>query len=167
MYTSSEKGRTCFGVLLVLFDFFIRASSLSPSDVFRSRPSLTYYSSIGCQGLPSLRRLHTRLLSTSVSSNTQQASPKNKKTRTWDESLELLNQYKETYGNCSVPNRWKDDRSLANWVGNQRKFHVTMSEVRRAALDAVGFDWNPLETYWNEMFHRLVIYKAERKLQRA
>jgi hypothetical protein len=155
------------GTLLVLLDLFMRASSwsiLSPSSVFRSRPSsLTYfYSSVGGGCSP---RCRTHLPSVDISSkhNTPQASPtkKKKKSRTWDESYELLKRYQQTYGNCNVPTAWKEDPTLANWVKTQRKYQLTMSEVRRAALDAIGFDWDQPATAWNEMFLRLVKYKEE------
>jgi hypothetical protein len=95
--------------------------------------------------------------------STPQSSPnkKTKKIRTWQESFELLKQYKEIYGNCNVPDKWKDDRSLARWVGRQRGLHLTMKEERRAALDAIGFDWNPLETAWQQQYQKLVKYKEE------
>lgn len=72
-----------------------------------------------------------------------------------------LLQYKEAHGDCLVPQRWKENRQLAEWVSAQRMAYnrerLASDRVRR--LDEVGFEWDPIGTRWEEMFQQLVEYK--------
>lgn len=36
-----------------------------------------------------------------------------------------------------------------------------MTPARKARLDALGFEWDPLEAAWEEMFAALVAFKAK------
>ena len=71
--------------------------------------------------------------------------------------------YKAQHGDCNVPQEWKQDRPLADWVSHQRKFktkgHLPPERIQR--LEALGFDWDPLTAQWEEMYARLVAYKAQ------
>src|SRR6516162_1545883 len=87
----------------------------------------------------------------------------------WDEMFGRLQKYKEREGHCRVPfdrrtTRRTGDRIeygvlLGQWVNNQRQRKQTLSEARRQQLDELGFDWDPLETDWEEGFRYLTIYK--------
>jgi hypothetical protein len=66
--------------------------------------------------------------------------------------------YKNEYGNCCVPQGWKADEELWRWVARQRRCRDALDESRKNSLDAIGFDWNPRDTVWNEMYERLVLY---------
>jgi hypothetical protein len=37
----------------------------------------------------------------------------------WEEYFSKLEKYKERFGHCVVPRRWKEDQSLASWVMRQ------------------------------------------------
>jgi hypothetical protein len=80
------------------------------------------------------------------------------KTR-WNEQYHKLVEYKQRYGNCNVPTKWKHDPSLANWVCTQRLSRKQLSNAQRKALDSLNFDWNPHETAWNEQYQKIIAYK--------
>jgi len=60
-----------------------------------------------------------------------------------------------------VPRNYTKDKSLANWVSNQRKQIKanTMTVARKAKLDSIGFVWDPIDQQWNEMYEKLEAYK--------
>ena len=69
--------------------------------------------------------------------------------KAWSERLEELKNYKKTYGHCDIPHRWPPNLSLGQWVSTQRAEyakwkvdkHSTMTEGRKNALEAIGFNW--------------------------
>jgi len=75
--------------------------------------------------------------------------------------FQALLQYKQAHDDCLVPQRWKENRKLAEWVSEQRMAYnrerLAPERVRR--LDEVGFEWDPIGTRWEEMFQQLVEYK--------
>jgi len=75
---------------------------------------------------------------------------------------ELLH-YKQAHGDCLVPQRWKENRSLAEWVSGQRMayFRKRLAPDRIQQLTEVGFEWDPLGTRWEAMFQKLVEFKNE------
>jgi len=79
----------------------------------------------------------------------------------WEERYMELQAYKESHGDCLVPQDYPDNRSLGYWVDRQRqnyrKGKLSMERVSR--LEAVAFDWDPFGTQWEEMFEELVAYK--------
>jgi len=71
----------------------------------------------------------------------------------WEEMFQRLQSYKEKHGDCCVPYKYKQDRSLALWVSTQRREYNqkswcgskrTMQKCRRDRLDAIGFVWDNL-----------------------
>jgi len=83
--------------------------------------------------------------------------------REWKEMFARLAAYKLKYGDCLVPQEWKDDRKLGSWVAKQRSLMMdgAMYDERREKLDSVGFVWNVLYEQWEEMFAKLQAYKLE------
>ena len=81
----------------------------------------------------------------------------------WAEMLRALETYKEAHGNCLVPEWWPHDPQLSRWVDHQRQLHRKgeLAEERSARLEALGFDWDPQETKWQQMFCTLRAYKEE------
>ena len=79
----------------------------------------------------------------------------------WETMFHALQQYKQTHGDCLVPQRFKENRKLAEWVSEQRMAYnrerLDPDRVRR--LDEVGFEWDPVGTRWEKMFQQLVEYK--------
>lgn len=50
--------------------------------------------------------------------------------------------------------------SLGGWLGRQRHNAEHLSVERKDLLDKLGFEWDPLEAKWQEMFQELCKYKA-------
>lgn len=68
----------------------------------------------------------------------------------WDERFEELVAYKETYGNCQVPQHWPKNKTLGKWVAKQRyqyslfqqgKRDIPFTQERLDRLNSIGFDW--------------------------
>ena len=79
----------------------------------------------------------------------------------WEEMFAALVAYKQTHGDCNVPNRWKDNPELGGWCGKQRQAYKdkTLSPDRVTRLKELGFEWDLFEVAWEEMFAALVAYK--------
>lgn len=77
--------------------------------------------------------------------------------------FQALLEYRELHGDCLVPQRWKENRKLADWVSDLRTANnrdlLDQDRVRR--LDEVGFDWDPIGTRWEVMFQQLLEFKRE------
>jgi hypothetical protein len=48
--------------------------------------------------------------------NQPKKKPARRPKRNWNESFQALVDYKKQHGNCNVPNRYKEDRALGQWV---------------------------------------------------
>jgi hypothetical protein len=61
----------------------------------------------------------------------------------WHQRYEKLVEFKRMNGNCKVPNKYKQDKSLGTWVTRQRKYHNndTIRLDRKELLDEIGFVW--------------------------
>ena len=81
----------------------------------------------------------------------------------WAKNFEALKRYKEKHGDCLVSQRWGEDRALAYWVTEQRmaRNRSQLDPMKEQQLTEIGFDWNPTETAWNDMFEQLAAYKRE------
>ncbi|MDM8567017.1 Helicase associated domain protein [Candidatus Halobeggiatoa sp. HSG11] len=79
----------------------------------------------------------------------------------WEKKFLELCKYKDKYGDCNVPNGWLENKQLAAWVLGQRKAKKKneLSKERIECLNKINFDWEPYETFWNEMYAQLVEYK--------
>lgn len=84
-----------------------------------------------------------------------------RKNRKWERFLSKLIEYKSKYGNCNVPQTWKEDIRLAVWVRKQREKKNIMPEDRIKILDSIGFDWNPLETSFMQKYNYLKEFKEK------
>jgi len=71
--------------------------------------------------------------------------------------LHRLRAFKERHGHCNVPGKYAPDSQLAEWVTRKRscKSNGRLAPDLVSALDALGFDWNPSETMYQEMLGRL------------
>jgi hypothetical protein len=83
----------------------------------------------------------------------------------WDAGLSHLQTYKQREGHCSVPLQYKtpDGYLLGRWVSNQRVSQDKLSDECKARLDALGFDWNPLDTAWEDGLEHLRAFVTEHK----
>jgi superfamily II DNA or RNA helicase len=86
-------------------------------------------------------------------------------TTQWEEGFERLQAYLKEFKDCRVPRQYKtpDGYRLGGWVGEQRVNQDTCSPERKARLDALGFDWDPYGTDWDQGFGHLQAYVREYK----
>ena len=58
--------------------------------------------------------------------------------------FQRLVNYKEKYGDCLVPRRFKEDPKLASWVKTQRVAYKknNLSKEKIEALEEIGFVWS-------------------------
>ncbi len=72
------------------------------------------------------------------------SSEKTEIDRKWDRRFQQLVEYKQKFGNCSVPCKWEQDRPFSHWVHNQRGFRHKglLSEERIRKLEEIGFAWH-------------------------
>jgi superfamily II DNA or RNA helicase len=83
-------------------------------------------------------------------------------TASWNFWYGLLVAYKNEFGDCNVPQRYKtlDGFGLGGWVGTQRKgLHITSQRIKK--LEEIGFVWDQLGEKWNEYIEALKVYKNE------
>jgi hypothetical protein len=113
--------------------------------------------------------------STSPDSAQQPSSAESTKVRfrshqaeNWTEKFEELLDFRLKNGHCLVPNAFKENTSLAEWVKRQRYQykirnegkHSTMSDDRIAALGELGFVWNSHDAVWEERLKELKAFRA-------
>lgn len=79
----------------------------------------------------------------------------------WENRLNDLLLYKEQYGDCRVPNRFAENKSLGVWVANQRSLYAKgkLSSERIAQLEAIGFCWDPYAEDLEKWIEELKDYK--------
>jgi len=92
------------------------------------------------------------------------------KTNSWNEKYQQLKAFKQNYGHCFVPVKYKENPSLGNWVASQRKLEAMgqLAEDKKQWLTQLGFVWNHntqkqlqnnYNAQWNLNFERLKIYQ--------
>jgi hypothetical protein len=81
----------------------------------------------------------------------------------WKEGYEKLRKYFYENGNSDVKKGYiyKDGFKLGNWVHQQRQSKDSISEYRKKMLDALNFDWDPLQTQWQTTLEDLMIFKKQ------
>jgi hypothetical protein len=96
-----------------------------------------------------------------------------KRDRSWDDSLELLVNYKKQNGHCDVPQRYENDPPLGKWVNSQRNLWKAIQkkktqskpeyESRFQKLEKLGFNWEAgkRDRSWDDSFELLVYYKKQ------
>lgn len=62
----------------------------------------------------------------------------------WLERFEELKLFKDKYGHCNVPHKWKENIKLSNWMYCQRSFHRhgKLSKEKIKKLESIGFEWS-------------------------
>lgn len=68
----------------------------------------------------------------------------------WDTRYAELLEYKEKYGNCRVPQNYKENKALGRWVAKQREqhrrlrrgHHSHLTPYRVEKLETIGFIWS-------------------------
>ncbi|HEY5234430.1 MAG TPA: Helicase associated domain protein, partial [Verrucomicrobiae bacterium] len=88
----------------------------------------------------------------------------------WETRFEQLKDYKQRFGNCSVPVKWAENPRLGAWVSQQRHFQKAgkLSAEKERLLTEIGFARALQQTTahgvnraWNDWFNELVQYKAK------
>ena len=82
----------------------------------------------------------------------------------WKDGFVALEQFKAREGHCRIPLRHMEGTfRLGGWVSKQRQNKDAMPVDYRQQLDALGFDWDPLATAWEEGFAALENFKARER----
>ncbi len=81
----------------------------------------------------------------------------------WERMFSALVQFKTEHGHCDVPAKWSENPQLGKWTNNQRTVFKRgeLSSDRLERLEAIGFDWDPVATFWERMFSALARFKEE------
>ena len=79
----------------------------------------------------------------------------------WDAMFKELLTYKAMNGHANVPQR--PTTSLGRWVRGQRDSMKLgrLSADRKSELDAIGFEFNVIDSNWEGMFKELLAYKEQ------
>jgi hypothetical protein len=85
----------------------------------------------------------------------------------WKERYGELVEFRKRHGHCLVPNVFKENPPLAEWVKRQRYQyklkklgeHNSMSDERVKMLETLGFVWNSHDLLWEERLNDLKQYK--------
>ena len=88
---------------------------------------------------------------------------------TWQHHFNELKEYREEYGDCNVPQQWRENRQLGEWVSTQRDHYrlyqegkkSQMTEERMQALEDIGFSWDAQEDIWQQRFNELKEYREK------
>lgn len=85
-----------------------------------------------------------------------------RKNLTWEESYQLLCEYKELHGHCNVP---QSQKPLGSFVNRQRieyaRQATAMTPQRKQLLDEIGFVWDIVEHTWNIRYKELCEFRRE------
>ncbi len=92
----------------------------------------------------------------------------------WLNQYGELKKFKNQFGHCNVPIKWKPNKKLSVWVSEQRlrKKNIGLPPEREELLNKIGFSWSEdlIKQYndqWNAMFLRLKNYKAKYESMRV
>jgi hypothetical protein len=180
--TSIEKTSTMNG-FSVFFLLFVTSSLLQLSESFLVLPKWTTTTTTTTtrikstttstrlwlyrpQNAPAVPGSSTKLLAAGQTfikekEKEEDATHKKKqKRRTWEESYQLLLDYKERHGTCQVPAKYASDPTLGYWVTTQRRNRDKLTDDQRDKLDTLGFTWSHTirEGQWEAMFRWLERY---------
>jgi len=83
----------------------------------------------------------------------------------WEDMFAQLKNFKRVHGHCRVSSKSREFHHLAMWVNVQRSAQRkgSIEEERASRLTKIGFDWDPLESYWEGMFEELVKFKGKHR----
>jgi hypothetical protein len=91
-------------------------------------------------------------------------------TEKWMFRCQQLKSYKETHGDCLVPDGYAPNPTLGKWVSKQRHEYSLEQQGRRSRLSTertrlledLGFAWTVHPHYgWDAMYDQLVAYKEQ------
>jgi hypothetical protein len=81
----------------------------------------------------------------------------------WNKMYQKLIDFEQEYGHTAVPHEYIKDKPLSHWVKAQRQVfkRKALSQQKIELLNTILFDWDPLETYWNTMYQKLVTFRKQ------
>ncbi len=81
----------------------------------------------------------------------------------WRANYLNLLEYRRRFGNCQVPQRWKENRKLASFVQTQRSDYAKgiLDREHIALLEKIGFVWRTGMGTWEQRFDELCAYKEK------
>jgi hypothetical protein len=79
----------------------------------------------------------------------------------WEKNIAKLIEFKEVYGHCNVPGKFKKDKLLSHFVVGLRENYKKgiLSKERIKRLDDLGFIWDVLGEQWKEKYQDLIKFK--------
>ena len=79
----------------------------------------------------------------------------------WEQGFTELATFKELNGHCMVPAKMitKHGYKLGVWIGSQRRNRVKLTQDKVRRLESIGFNWDPIESIWEEGFKNIVNFK--------
>ena len=83
------------------------------------------------------------------------------KTKSWEDGLAELKEYKKQHGDCLVPQKHTTPSGfrLGLWVSNRRASKSSLNKVQIIQLDSIGFIWDWRKWQWENGFEALVSFK--------
>jgi hypothetical protein len=84
----------------------------------------------------------------------------------WHKQHEKLVKFQRKKGNCLVPRRCDQDKTLGQWVSDQRTSHKN-NKIRldqKTILDDIGFAWKddgPYDDFWHQQCKKLVKFEPK------
>ncbi len=83
----------------------------------------------------------------------------------WVKKYRMLELYYRKYGHTLVVYEWKENPSLACWVGDQRMNYTKgkLNDEKISKLKKLDFVWDPLEAQWMEKFYLLKAFYLQHK----
>jgi superfamily II DNA or RNA helicase len=84
----------------------------------------------------------------------------------WWEMYGKLLTYHKIFGNCKVPQGWKEDPKLANWVSMMRQIRKRgrLDAEKVSLLDEIAFEWEVYDREaWHGMYHAIKNYFEQNK----
>jgi hypothetical protein len=81
----------------------------------------------------------------------------------WHQHYEKLVEFQRKNGDCIVPQRYEQDKSLRRWVVRQRAHHNTnkLRKDRKELLKKLGFIWNLEDHEWYLQYEKVVAFKQQ------
>lgn len=89
----------------------------------------------------------------------------------WKQMYMLLVDFRDRFGHCDVPTKWKENVKLSQWVSHQRFKYKARQQGRKVGesikkeqierLESIGFCWDPKGQVWWSMYRALEEFKRE------
>ncbi|MDD2709965.1 MAG: helicase associated domain-containing protein [Verrucomicrobiae bacterium] len=82
----------------------------------------------------------------------------------WLEKFLALARYRQKYGHCRMlrsKHADKEIQRLGSWAEVQRQKRDRLSLSQQRLLDGLGFDWDPIETLWQQRYEELAEFKRQ------